>query len=151
MKLTDLMNKELIDISLSGITQDDIIDELIDKLDQANALHSKSDFKQAILTREQQGSTGIGFEIAIPHGKSNAVKTPQVTFGIKQNGVNWNSADGKDAKLIFMIAVPEESAGNEHLKILQMLARKLMNEQFRTSLINAKSVDEAYDLLAEIQ
>ncbi len=65
--------------------------------------------------------------------------------------MDWKSADGSLANLVFMIAVPEESAGNEHLKILQMLSRKLMNEEFRASLINAQTTEEAYNLLEEIE
>lgn len=151
LKLTDLTKKELIVTELQGFTKNEVIDELIEKLDHAGVLKSKRKFKKAIEKRENEGSTGIGFHIAIPHGKSKAVLTPQVAFGIKREGVDWKSVDGQDAKLFFMIAVPEENAGNEHLKILQMLSRRLMNEEFRTSLLNAKTVEEAYTLLEQIE
>ncbi len=151
MKLTDLTNRELISTELKGSTQKEIIDEMIEKLDGAGVLKSKRKFRKAIEKREEEGSTGIGFGIAIPHGKSKAVTSPQVAFGIKREGVDWKSADGSLAKLIFMIAVPEESAGNEHLKILQMLSRKLMNEEFRESLIHVQTTDDAYKLLEEIE
>lgn len=150
-KLTDITNEQLIDVNLQGTTRDDIIDEMINKLDANGVLDSKTAFKEAIFTREAQSSTGIGANIAIPHGKSNAVKRPAVVFGLQQAGVDWNSIDGTDAKIIFMIAVPEKSAGDAHLKILQMLSRKLMDDTFRENLLAVTTAEEAYQLLDTIQ
>lgn len=150
-KLTDITNEKLIDIQLSSTTRDDVIDEMINKLDAEGILESKASFKEAIFAREAQSSTGIGANIAIPHGKSNAVKRPAVVFGLQQSGVDWNSIDGTPAKIIFMIAVPEQSAGDAHLKILQMLSRKLMDDDFRNSLLAVSTVEEAYQLLDTIQ
>ncbi|MBT2574327.1 PTS sugar transporter subunit IIA [Bacillus sp. ISL-51] len=149
-KLTDIISTELIEPHLSGETRDDIINEMIQKLSRKGILLSESGFKQAILNREEQGTTAIGMNIAIPHGKSEAVRKPSVAFGIKRSGVDWNSLDGSDAKLIFMIAVPKESGGNQHLKILQMLSRKLMDDSYRKRLLSVQTKEEAYELLDEI-
>ncbi|MFJ8415580.1 fructose-specific PTS transporter subunit EIIC [Bacillus paramycoides] len=149
-KLTDITSLELIETDLIGETLDDVIDEMIQKLNHVGALHSQTEFKQAIMNREQESTTGIGMNIAIPHGKSEAVKKPSVVFGIKQSGVDWKSLDGTEAKLIFMIAVPKESEGNEHLKILQMLSRKLMDDSYRERLLSVQTKEEAYKLLDEI-
>jgi PTS system fructose-specific IIC component len=149
-KLTEIINLELIETDLTGETRDEIIDEMIGKLNRVGALHSEEEFKQAIMNREQEGTTGIGMNIAIPHGKSDAVKKPSVVFGIKQLGVDWKSLDGTKAKLIFMIAVPKESEGNEHLKILQMLSRKLMDDSYKERLLSVQTKEEAYKLLGEI-
>ncbi|AXR17851.1 MULTISPECIES: fructose-specific PTS transporter subunit EIIC [unclassified Bacillus (in: firmicutes)] len=149
-KLTDITSLELIETDLKGETRDDIIDEMIQKLKQVGALHSVIEFKQAIMNREQESTTGIGINIAIPHGKSAAVRKPSVVFGIKQSGINWNSLDGTEAKLIFMIAVPKGNEGNEHLKILQMLSRKLMDDSYRERLLSVQTKAEAYKLLDEI-
>ncbi len=149
-RLTDITSLELIETELIGETRDDVIDEMIQKLNHVGALHSKTEFRQAIMNREQESTTGIGMNIAIPHGKSEAVKKPSVVFGIKQSGVDWKSLDGTEAKLIFMIAVPKESEGNEHLKILQMLSRKLMDDNYRERLLSVKTKQEAYKLLDEI-
>lgn len=151
MKLTDLISLKLIDTDIQGATKESVIDEMIEKLDQAGAINSKRKFKKAILSREKESSTGIGFSIAIPHGKSKAVTKPSVVFGIKKDGVDWESYDGTLAQLIFMIAVPEAAAGNEHLKILQMLSRKLMNEEYREQLLSITSKEQAYDLLSQIE
>ncbi|MDL5144221.1 PTS fructose transporter subunit IIABC [Bacillus atrophaeus] len=149
-KLTDIMSIDLIEPTLSGETRDDIIDEMIQKLSRTGMLHSESGFKQAIMNREQEGTTAIGMNIAIPHGKSDAVKKPSVAFGIKRSGIDWNSLDGSEAKLIFMIAVPKDSGGNQHLKLLQMLSRKLMDDSYREKLLSVQTKEEAYKLLDEI-
>ncbi len=150
-KLTDITNEQLIDVNLHSSTRDGVIDEMIDKLVAAGVLDSKEAFRKAILNREAQSTTGIGNNIAIPHGKSETVKRPTVVFGLQRDGVDWNSLDGTAAKIIFMIAVPEKSVGNEHLKILQMLSRRLMDDKFRENLIAVTTVQEAYRLLETIQ
>jgi PTS system fructose-specific IIC component len=150
-KLTDITSLNLINTKLKGITRDEIIDEMIAKLDSEGVLTSREEFKQAIINRENESSTGIGMNIAIPHGKSDAVTKPRVVFGIKQDGVDWKSLDGTEAKLIFMIAVPKTGQGDAHLKILQMLSRKLMDDTFRDQLLAAQSEKEAFELLGEIE
>ncbi|MEK4430236.1 PTS fructose transporter subunit IIABC [Paenibacillus sp. FSL M7-0802] len=149
-KLTDIVTMDMINLDLEGTTRDAVVDEMIGALERNGAVSSASDFKQAILAREEEGSTGIGMNIAIPHGKSEAVLKPSVVFGIKQGGVDWNSADGSEAKLIFMIAVPRNSKENAHLKVLQMLSRKLMDDHFREALLAVKTKEEAYQLLDQV-
>ncbi|RCW73160.1 fructose-specific PTS transporter subunit EIIC [Saliterribacillus persicus] len=150
-QLTDILNIGLIDTNLKTTNLDDTIDELIAKLDKDGALSSKEDFKQAILSREEESTTGIGMNVAIPHGKSEAVKKPRVVFGLNKEGVDWYSTDGTLAKLIFMIAVPKHAEGDAHLRILQMLSRKLMDDDYREKLMQVQSDEEAYSLLEEIK
>ncbi|WP_163539445.1 PTS fructose transporter subunit IIABC [Gracilibacillus sp. YIM 98692] len=150
-KLTDITDRAFINTNLESQSRDEVIDEMIETLDKENVLTSKDEFRQAILNREAESSTGIGMNVAIPHGKSDAVQVPRVVFGIHKNGVDWHSADGSLAKLIFMIAVPKHAEGDAHLKILQMLSRKLMDDEFREKLLNVKSDEEAYELLDKIE
>lgn len=149
-KLTDIVTPDLINLNLVGTTQDAVIDEMIGVLERNGAVRADGDFKQAILAREQESSTGIGMNIAIPHGKSDAVLKPSVVFGIQQDGVDWKSLDGSKAKLIFMIAVPRNSKQNAHLKVLQMLSRKLMDDDFREALLAVTTKEEAYQLLDQV-
>lgn len=149
-KLTDIVTPELINLNLVGTTQDAVIDEMIGILERNGSVRTDGDFKQAILAREQESSTGIGMNIAIPHGKSDAVLKPSVVFGIQQDGVDWKSLDGSEAKLIFMIAVPRNSKQNAHLKVLQMLSRKLMDDDFREALLAVTTKEEAYQLLDQV-
>lgn len=150
-KLVDLTNMDLIDIDVKGNTRDEVIDHMVDQLNMNHSIQSKDDFKQAILDREKESTTGIGMNIAIPHGKSNSVTKPSVVFGRKKDGVDWYSFDGTPAKLIFMIAVPKDSEGDQHLKILQMLSRQLMDEEYRDKLLNVETKEEAYELLEKVE
>ncbi|OKP94468.1 PTS fructose transporter subunit IIABC [Paenibacillus sp. P32E] len=149
-KLTDILTPELIELNVAGTTKEAVIDEMIAILERNGAISSASDFKEGILAREDESSTGIGMNIAIPHSKSDAVLKPSVVFGIKQGGVDWNSVDGNHAKLVFMIAVPRSSKGNAHLKVLQMLSRKLMDDDFREALLAVTTKEEAYQLLGQV-
>ncbi|MGK5734097.1 fructose-specific PTS transporter subunit EIIC [Streptomyces sp. URMC 124] len=91
----------------------------------------------AALAREEMGTTGLGEEIAIPHAKTDAVSAPVVGFA-RSEGIEWGALDGTKARLIFMIAVPSAAAGDEHLRILAMLSRKLMDPGFRERLLAAE-------------
>ncbi|MGG3937841.1 PTS sugar transporter subunit IIA [Anoxybacillus kestanbolensis] len=151
MTVTQLMTKQLVKLQLDGTTKDEIMEEMIGLIDGAGGLVDREQYKQALYDREREGSTGIGFGIAIPHGKSDAVKHPCLAFGMKHEGVDWDSLDGEKVKLIFMIAVPEQYAGNEHLKILQLLARKLMDETFREQLLTVRKVEDVLQLFETFQ
>ncbi|MFE0193620.1 PTS sugar transporter subunit IIA, partial [Streptomyces sp. NPDC058989] len=102
------------------------------------------------LAREAQGTTGLGEEIAIPHAKTDAVTAPVVGFARSADGVDWGSLDGTPAKLVFMIAVPQEAAGDEHLRILALLSRKLMDGGFRARLQGAEDEAAILGVLGEI-
>jgi PTS system fructose-specific IIC component len=102
------------------------------------------------LRREAQGTTGLGEEIAIPHAKTDAVTEPVVGFARSGQGVEWGSLDGTKARLVFMIAVPEAAAGDEHLRILALLSRKLMDAGFRERLLAASDESALLGVLREV-
>jgi len=102
------------------------------------------------LAREAQGTTGLGEEIAIPHAKTDAVTAPVVGFARSADGIDWGSPDGTPARLVFMIAVPEAAAGDEHLRILALLSRKLMDADFRARLQGAEDTTAILRVLGEI-
>ncbi|UQA97962.1 fructose-specific PTS transporter subunit EIIC [Streptomyces halobius] len=102
------------------------------------------------LAREAQGTTGLGEEIAIPHAKTDAVTAPVVAFARSADGIDWGSLDGTLAKLVFMISVPEAAAGDEHLRILALLSRKLMDADFRARLQEAADEAEVLRVIGEI-
>ncbi|MFE1768624.1 fructose-specific PTS transporter subunit EIIC [Streptomyces angustmyceticus] len=103
------------------------------------------------LAREAQGTTGLGEEIAIPHAKTDAVTAPVVGFARSADGIDWGSPDGTPARLVFMIAVPEAAAGDEHLRILALLSRKLMDADFRARLQGAEGKAAILRVLGEIR
>ena len=115
MRITELLTKETINLSLKSSTKTDVIEELVSVLDSAGKLVDGSQFKEAILAREEQSTTGIGEGIAIPHAKTNAVKQSAIAFGRSKAGVDYESFDGQPAHLFFMIAATE-GANNTHLE-----------------------------------
>ncbi|QKV94618.1 PTS sugar transporter subunit IIA [Streptomyces sp. NA02950] len=106
---------------------------------------------RAALAREEQGTTGLGEEIAIPHAKTDAVTAPLVGFARSDEGIEWGAPDGTRARLIFMISVPEAAAGDEHLRILALLSRKLMSAEFRERLLTAPDKAAILRVLGEIE
>lgn len=146
MRITELLKKDTIILDLKSKSKAEVIDELVDKLDTAGRLNDKEEYKKAIWKRENEFSTGIGDGIAIPHAKTKAVKTPALAFGRSKEGLDYDSLDGANAHIFFMIAA-SEGAHNEHLETLSRLSSLLMNEGFKNGLMNAKSVDEILALI----
>lgn len=146
MRITELLKIDTVLIDLNSSSKMSVIDELIQVLDQAGKLNDKQQFKEAILTREGQSTTGIGEGIAIPHAKTAAVKTPAIAFGRSKDGIDYESLDGQPAHLFFMIAA-SEGANNAHLETLSRLSSLLMDEEFRRSLLSAKDAKEIIQLI----
>lgn len=117
------------------------LDELINVLAEDGKVKDKQQFKMAVLKREEEFSTGIGMGIAIPHGKSNAVREASIVFGRSDNGIEYGSMDGKPAHLFFLIAIPEGS-NNVHLRALSDISRKLMNLDTRKALENCSNFED---------
>ncbi|MED3967828.1 PTS fructose transporter subunit IIABC [Priestia megaterium] len=141
MRITELLKKDTIILDLKSTSKADVIDELVGKLDEAGRLSDRAGYKEAILNRESQSTTGIGEGIAIPHAKTSSVKTPAIAFGRSTEGIDYESLDGQPAHLFFMIAA-SEGANNAHLETLSRLSTLLMDESFRKTLLTASSIDE---------
>ena len=146
MKITDLLKLDTIIINLQSATKQAVIDELSGKLAEADRLNDVEAFKAAILKREQQSTTGIGEGIAIPHAKTNAVRTPAICFGKSVNGVDYESLDGQPAHLFFMIAA-SEGANADHLETLSRLSSLLMDDKFRDRLMSSSSGEEVLEII----
>ncbi|MCM3720177.1 PTS fructose transporter subunit IIABC [Fictibacillus phosphorivorans] len=141
MKITDLLTKDTMILNLKASSKESVIDELIGQLDAAGKLNNKEDYKKAILARENQSTTGIGEGIAIPHAKTNAVSQPTIAFGRSHDGIDYESLDGQNAHLFFMIAA-YEGANNDHLATLSRLSSFLMDTDFRKKLETASTKEE---------
>lgn len=148
MQITELLTAETIELNLRATSKDGVIDELINKLDRAGKLEDKGRFREAILAREAQSTTGIGDGIAIPHAKTDAVRTPAIVFGRSDAGVDYDALDGKPSHLFFMIAA-SEGANNAHLETLSRLSGFLMDTKFRSNLEKASTVDEVLLAITE--
>jgi PTS system fructose-specific IIC component len=146
MKIVDLLQKQGINLNFNPSTKEQCINELVDLMDKTGNLNNKEEYKKAILAREELSTTGIGEGIAIPHGKTSAVKKASLAAAVCKNGVDYDSLDGEPANLFFMIAVPDNS-DNLHLEVLARLSTILMDEKFRASLINCSDIDQFLKLI----
>lgn len=141
MATKDMFSKNRMCFDLKATNKDEVIKELIEILYEDEKITDKEKFRQAVLKREEEFSTGIGMGIAIPHGKSDTVKEASITFGRSNKGVDYESMDDKPAYLYFLISVPEESS-DIHLKALSEISRKLMHTEIREKLFKAESFEE---------
>lgn len=148
MQVTDLLKKDVMLLDLKATSKEAVIDEMIANLYKYRIISEQSSFKEAILAREAQSSTGLGDGIAMPHAKTAAVKEPTVLFAKSKDGIDYDSLDGQPAHLFFMIAVPE--GGNDtHLQTIAALSRLLMEPGFVNKLKEAATPDEVQTLFLE--
>ncbi len=144
-----VFHEKVITIEDAEISRDDAIDKLIHNLKHHNFIDDEEMLKEAVLKRESESTTAIGMNVAIPHAKSNVVKQPVVAVLNNKHGVEWESLDETQPKIIFLIAVPNDSS-DTHLKLLQRLSRTLMDDDTREKLINAESTEAIYNILKKI-
>ena len=142
MKITDLIKKEAIDLNVKASTKKEIIEKAVELMSKNQNITNKEDYLKLVLEREEKGTTGIGEEIAIPHGKGDSISSPGVAAMVIPEGTDFNSLDGKPVKLLFLIAAPN-TEDNVHLKVLSRLSSLLMDENFR----KAKSKEEFLEII----
>ncbi|MBT2695484.1 PTS fructose transporter subunit IIABC [Bacillus sp. ISL-55] len=146
MRITELLTKETILLSMSAASKQDAVNELVGVLERAGKITDRNAFEEAILKREQQSTTGVGDGIAIPHAKTSVVKDAAIVFGRSEAGVDYESLDGQPAHLFFMIAAPE-GANNTHLEALARLSSILMNADARKKLLEAKTANDVIGII----
>ncbi|WP_167442840.1 PTS sugar transporter subunit IIA, partial [Streptomyces rhizosphaericus] len=139
--LSGYLTEQTVKERLAADGKDAAIREMAELLATTGKVADAAELVRAAFAREDQGTTGLGEEIAIPHAKTDAVTAPVVGFARSPEGIEWGAPDGTKARLVFMIAVPEADAGDEHLRILALLSRKLMAEEFRVRLLAAGDVE----------
>jgi PTS system fructose-specific IIC component len=149
--LSGYLTAQTVRVRLHADSKDAAIKEMAAMLATTGKVADPEALVRAALAREEQGTTGLGEEIAVPHAKTDAVTSPVVGFARSAEGVEWGSPDGTKAKLIFMITVPEAAAGDEHLRILAMLSRKLMDVEFRERLTAAPDEAAILAVLREVR
>lgn len=149
MKIGELINLPLIQLDLKAKSKDGIIHELCEILKSEKRISDLDLFIDDVNEREALGTTGIGFKIAIPHTKSKYVTKPSLVFGRSEEGIEFESLDNEPARLFFLIAMPDTES-NSHLKVLALLSRNLIHEEFREQLLEAKTAKEALEILYTI-
>ncbi|MFD7507680.1 fructose-specific PTS transporter subunit EIIC [Streptomyces sp. NPDC059850] len=148
--LSGYLTEQTVKEQLAADCKDEAIREMAALLAASGKVADAAELVRVAFAREDQGTTGLGEEIAIPHAKTDAVTAPVVGFARSAEGIEWGAPDGTKARLVFMIAVPEAAAGDEHLRILALLSRKLMVAEFRERLVGAEDVGAILGVLGEI-
>ncbi|UKY55234.1 fructose-specific PTS transporter subunit EIIC [Streptomyces inhibens] len=148
--LSGYLTEQTVKTQLAADEKEAAIREMAELVAGTGKVADVAELVRVALAREAQGTTGLGEEIAIPHAKTDAVTAPVVGFARSADGIDWGSLDGTLAKLVFMIAVPEAAAGDEHLRILALLSRKLMDTDFRARLQGAEDKAAILRALGEI-
>ncbi|MGV3537385.1 fructose-specific PTS transporter subunit EIIC, partial [Streptococcus agalactiae] len=141
MKIQDLLKKEVMIMDLKATSKEAAIDEMITKLVDTGVVTNFAIFKDGIMKREAQTSTGLGDGIAMPHSKNAAVKEATVLFAKSASGVDYEALDGQPTDLFFMIAAPD-GANDTHLAALAELSKYLLKEGFADQLRQAKTPDD---------
>ena len=150
MKIADLLAKESIDLQAKVGSKGEGLEHLVALMAKSGKLADEAEYKRCVLAREEEGSTGIGEGIAIPHAKTNAVKAPGLAAMIVSEGVDFASLDDQPAKLFFLIAAPD-TEDNVHLDVLSRLSTLLMDEEFTTALYAAKSPKEFLSIIDKFE
>lgn len=146
MRITDLLDKRSISLDAAPADKKATLDMAVELMAKSGKLMDVEQYRAQVYAREEESTTGIGEGIAIPHGKCDAVKTPGLAAMVIKNGVDYDSLDGEPVTLLFLIAAPD-TKDNVHLDVLSKLSVMLMDENFTTSLRNAKSVEEFLQII----
>jgi len=146
MTIRDLLAAESINLNGTPAGKTEALNQCIDLMTKSGKIADVETYRKGVFAREEEGTTGIGMGIAIPHCKSDAVTKAGLAAMVVKDGVDFESLDGTPAKIIFLIAAPN-TEDNVHLQVLSKLSVMLMDEQFTNSLINAGSVDEFLNII----
>ena len=146
MTIRDLLAAESINLNGTPAGKTEALNQCIDLMAKSGKIADVETYRNGVFAREEEGTTGIGMGIAIPHCKSDAVTKAGLAAMVVKDGVDFESLDGTPAKIIFLIAAPN-TEDNVHLQVLSKLSVMLMDEQFTNSLINAGSVDEFLNII----
>ncbi|MDD6202190.1 MAG: fructose-specific PTS transporter subunit EIIC [Lachnospiraceae bacterium] len=146
MKIRDLLAVESIDLNGTASSKRETLDKMVDLMVKSGKINDAETYRKGVYAREEEGSTGIGDGIAIPHCKSDAVTRPGLAAMVVKDGVEFDALDGGKVHLIFLIAAPN-TEDNVHLDVLSKLSVLLMDEKFTKALKNAESVDEFLEII----
>jgi nitrogen PTS system EIIA component len=145
LKVSDLINENFI-IDIKSDNKEDTLNELLDVICKSEEITDPKIFRKEIFKREKLMSTGIGYEIAIPHARHKTVTDFVIALGRKKEGLEYASIDDKPVKLIFLIGASDKQ-DKAYIKLLARLVLRLKNQEFVDKLLNAKDSAEMYDLI----
>jgi fructose-specific phosphotransferase system IIA component len=148
MAIYDLLDEKSIVIGLQSTTKQTVLEELVDLLISSGKVHDKYSVLEAIEERERQASTGLENGIAVPHCKSAAVDRLTAALGVKREGIDFDSFDGKPAQIFFILIAQPDNPG-PHVKALAKLARLLKSSEMREAILNSRSPAECFELIKQ--
>ena len=146
MKLSEVISSEVVSLNLSGTTKEEVLAEMVDLLIQSGAALQRQVILDALMEREGLGSTGIGHGVAIPHGRCAGISSPVVALGRTRNEVEFDSIDGKPARLFFLLVAPENGS-SEHLHLLARIARLMKDPTTRDNILKASTPEAVMELI----
>ena len=145
MKITEMIDKNLIDLDLNIDNKTDALSKIVHLLKKEDKIKSEDKFLAKIIEREREGSTGFGRGIAVPHGKSETVNELSLAIVRLNKGIEYHSMDGRKVNLIFMVA-DYQGYSPEYLKLVSKLVSWLRDNEFREDLLSAENKSEFFDL-----
>ena len=148
MLLTQILRASSVRVPLNSNDKTAAITELLDVLDDNGLLEDRAVVSDAVFTREQTRSTGIGSGIAIPHGKCDAVKNLVMAIGIARTPFDFESIDGRPVTTIILLISPTDQTG-AHIQALAGISRLMLDEQFKQAFEQSENSDQAYNLLRD--
>ena len=149
MRISQLLSPDRIRIPLLASDKEGVLRELVDLMMQGNGGHGP-EVMNAILERERQFPTGIGYGVAVPHGKAPSLNTLRVVAGTAPNAVPYETIDGEPVRMFFLLAGPESLAG-EHVKAIGRISRLVRREPVRSRLLAATTAAEFYRVLCDAE
>lgn len=149
MNIAEILSKDLMSFEIQGDSKKEVIENITDLLVQTGIVVNKSDYVASVMKRENEGTTGVGNGIAIPHGQSPAVTKSAVAFVKLGEKIDWHALDDKPVNLVFLLAIPEHSQSGDHLKVLSRLATRLMDDKVIRSLQESSTEEEIINAFKE--
>ena len=146
MQIREFLDKKAIQVKLKSRTKEEILQELVSLLEKTNQVTDREEFLRVIREREELGSTGIGYNIAIPHARSSAIKSLVGAFGISKEGVDFDALDKEPVHLFFLLGAPQKASGN-YLKALAVISRFLRRKKARQDLMKAKIPEDVEKII----
>jgi mannitol/fructose-specific phosphotransferase system IIA component (Ntr-type) len=150
MKLCDLLTDPVVAVNMAATDKGDLLHKLVDLAAAGNAVRDRAAALKSVEERERIMTTGIGHGVAIPHGKTEAVKDLVAAFAVLDDGIDFGALDGEPVRLAFILLGPKEPSG-PHIRMLSRISRLMNREDLRGRLTQASSVSEVRALFKEAE
>jgi fructose-specific phosphotransferase system IIA component len=150
MKLTDYIAPGHVKIKLEGENKEEVIEELVSLLVDTSDVEDPDAIYEAVMNREREGSTGLERGVAIPHAKSDAVKSLSIVIGISRAGVDFAALDGKPSHLFFLMVAPTSESG-PHVQAIAKIVKMIKLDKFRKKLLDAKKPDDVVEAISRVE